>query len=304
MPYARLPSDRMNLRKSFLLSAVALLVLLLAAPFLHAQEDVRSVQEELRRRSLYFGNVDGRESAELAEATKRYQRRKGFSPTGRPDHETLRSLGLMPRAAGEPPPKELNWPAEPVLKSDEKIDPVAVAKTLSEETGIAPASVIPDKVARRRGDLRRPRGRPSESQVAPDVSQATGANSPVITPENMTAFVKEYLAAMSSNDVKRELKFYADKVNYYHNGIIDRRIVEQTLRRYHARWPNRRYNTGPAIYYSRDARRGEITMIFRVIFTLKDGRQTVAGQTDNRFRISAATVDPRINSIEEKRIRR
>ena len=304
MAYGLRRSTEMKILKSGFVPALALFAFLLAAPLLPAQEDVRSVQEELRRRSLYFGNVDGRETAELAEATKRYQRRKGFAPTGKPDHDTLRSLGLVPRAPGDPPPKELNWPAEPVLKSDEKIDPIAVAKTLSEETGIAPAVVIPDKVARRRGDLSRARSRPSESPVVQNASQSTGANSPFVTPENMTAFVREYLAAMSSNDVKRELKFYADKVNYYDNGIVDRRIVEQTLRRYHSRWPTRRYKTGPAIHYSRNAARGEITIVFRVMFTLKDGRQKVAGQTENRFKISAATVDPRISSIEEKRIRR
>ena len=277
---------------------------LLAPGLLHAQDEVRSVQEELRRRSLYFGNVDGRESAELAEATKRYQRRKGFTATGKPDRETLRSLGLVPRTADEPPPKELNWPAEPVLKSDIKIDPVAVAKTLSEETGIAPASVIPDKVTRRRGDLARTRTRPPEDAAAArSVSRTSNTNNPFISTQNLTGFVAEYLTAMGTNDVKRELKFYADKVNYYHNGTIDRRIIEQTLRRYHARWPNRRYTTGAAISYNRNDKRGEITMIFRVRFTLKDGRRTVSGETDNRFRISAATVDPRIVSIEEKRVR-
>ena len=240
----------------------------------------------------------------MAEATKRYQRRKGFAATGKPDRETLRSLGLAPRTPDEPPPTELNWPAEPVLKSDIKIDPVAIARTLSEETGIAPASVVPDKVTRRRGDLARPRPRPAEDAAsARSVSRTSRTNSPFISPQNLTRFVGEYLAAMSSNDVKRQLKFYADKVNYYHNGTIDRRIIEQTLRRYHARWPNRRYATGAAISYSRNDKRGEITMIFRVRFTLKDGRQTVSGQTDNRFRISAATVDPRITSIEEKRVR-
>jgi peptidoglycan hydrolase-like protein with peptidoglycan-binding domain len=294
----------MNLRKSSLISAFALLAFLSSPSLLPAQDEVRSVQEELRRRSLYFGNVDGRESAELAEATRRYQRRKGFAATGKPDRETLRSLGLVPRAPNEPPPTELNWPAEPVLKSDLKIDPVAVAKTLSEETGIAPASVVPDKVTRRRGDLTRPRPRPPEDPAsARPVSRRSVTSSPFITPQNLTGFVGEYLTAMGSNDVKSELKFYADKVNYYHNGVIDRRIIEQTLRRYHARWPNRRYTTGAAISYSRNDKRAEIMMIFRVRFTLKDGRQTVSGQTDNRFRISAATVDPRIISIEEKRVR-
>jgi hypothetical protein len=248
--------------------------------------------------------VDGRESAELAEATRRYQRRKGFAATGRPDRDTLRSLGLVPRSPDEAPPKELHWPAEPVLKSDIKIDPVAVARTLSEETGIAPASVVPDKVTRRRGDLTRPRTRPPEDPAsARSVSRRSVTSSPFISTQNLTGFVGEYLAAMGSNDVKNELKFYADKVNYYHNGTIDRRIIEQTLRRYHARWPNRRYTTGAAVSYSRNDRRGEIMMIFRVNFTLKDGRRTVKGQTDNRFRISAATVDPRIISIEEKRVR-
>jgi hypothetical protein len=294
----------MNIPRLSLIRTFALLALLLSPSVLRAQDEVRSVQEELRRRSLYFGNVDGRESAELAEATKRYQRRKGFAATGKPDRETLRSLGLVPRTADEPPPKELNWPAEPVLKSDIKIDPVAVAQTLSEETGIAPASVIPDKVTRRRGNLTRPRARPPEDPaLARSVSRRSATSSPFITPQNLTGFIGEYLAAMGSNDVKNQLKFYADKVNYYHNGTIDRRIIEQTLRRYHARWPNRRYTTGAAISYSRNDRRGEITMIFRVRFTLKDGRRTVSGQTDNRFRISAATVDPRITSIEEKRVR-
>lgn len=294
----------MNILKSSLVPAFALLALLLSAPVLRAQDEVRSVQEELRRRSLYFGNVDGRESTELAEATKRYQRRKGFAATGKPDRDTLRSLGLTPRGPDEPPPKELDWPAEPVLKSDQKVDPVAIAKTLSEETGIAPASVIPDKVARRRGDLTRPRSRPSDGTPSvQNVSPTSNANSPFITEQNLTRFVADYLAAMGSNDVKRQLKFYADKVNYYHNGTIDRRIIEQTLRNYHARWPTRRYATGPAIYYNRNDKRGEILMTFRVGFTLKDGRQTIKGQTENRFRISAATVDPRITSIEEKRVR-
>ncbi|HSP45482.1 MAG TPA: peptidoglycan-binding domain-containing protein, partial [Chthoniobacterales bacterium] len=183
---------------------LVLLALFVAAAPLRAEDEIRSVQEELRRRSLYFGNVDGRESAELAEATKRYQRRKGFPASGKPDRDTLRSLGLVPRLPNEAPPKELNWPAGPVLKSDQKIDPVAVAKTLSEETGIAPASVVPEKVARRRSDLTRPRALPPQGPATvQNASPTTNASNPFITPERLTAFVGEYLAAMSSNDVKR-----------------------------------------------------------------------------------------------------
>lgn len=287
-----------------------IVALSLTSTLVRAQDEIRSVQEELRRRSLYFGNVDGRDSPELREATKRYQGRKGFATTGRPDRETLKSLGLVPRSPNEPPPPELNWPAEPVLQSDERIDPVAIAESLSQETGIAPASVVPKKVAQKRGvSSKGKRGRAAgrdQNDSAPVVATSAQRpkDSPYIEPQELARFASDYLAAMSSNDIKRQLKFYADKVNYYRNGEVDRRIVEQTLRRYHARWPTRRYTMGPAIRYRRITSRGEIVMTFPVSFTLRDGRRTVRGQTDNRLAIIAATVDPRIASISEERIRR
>jgi len=295
---------RMKLHRPHLLP-IALLALSLSGTALQAQDQTRSVQEELRRRSLYFGNVDGRDTAELQEATKRYQSRKGFASTGRTDRETLRSLGLVPRLANEAPPKELNWPDEPILQSDEKIDTVAIATSLSKETGIAPASVVSKTVAQRRG-VSSKRGTRNTSNAAPIVgaSQKRAANSPAIAPAELARFASDYLAAMSSNDVKRQLKFYADEVDYYRNGQIDRRIVEQTLRRYHARWPSRSYTMGRAIRYGRITPGGEIAMTFPVSFTLKDGGRTVKGETDNRLSISAATLDPRIASISEQRIRR
>ena len=293
------------MKKSVSSVVLVFVFFVLCAGVLRAQDDLRSVQEELRRRSLYFGDVNGRESAELQEATKRYQKRKGFAATGRPDRETLKSLGLVPRSPNEPAPQELAWPAEPVLPSDEKIDPVEVAGALNEETGIAPSAVVSKKMANRRGVLaQRPPTNSSAPATVPDPNLKRPANSPVIAPSALSRFVGDYFAAMSSNDIKRQLKFYADNVDYYRNGKIDRRIVEQTLRRYQARWPNRRYTMGTEIRYSPINSRGEIVMTFPVTFTLKDGRRTVKGSTDNRLAISAATLDPRIASISEQRIRR
>lgn len=288
--------------------SLPLIVLLLFTGIARAQDETRSVQEELRRRSLYFGDVNGRDSAELQEATKRYQRKKGFAASGRPDRETLKSLGLVPRGENEPPPTEVAWPQEPVLPSDEKVDPVEVAAALNEETGIKPSAVVPKQMAQRaRSESKRRRATAAASgqTVAPVAdSRQKVKNSPVIPPAELARFATDYFAAMSSNDIKRQLKFYADHVGYYQNGLIDRRIVEQTLRRYQTRWPNRHYTMGREVRYSPINTRGEIVMTFPVSFTLKDGRRTVRGQTDNRLAISAATADPRIASIAEQRIRR
>jgi hypothetical protein len=292
--------------KSPLLVLASFLLFALSTGALPAQDDVRSVQEELRRRDLYFGNVDGRDSAELQEATKRYQKRKGFAATGHPDRDTLRSLGLVPRSENESPPRELDWPTEPVLPSDEKVDPIVIADALSEETGIAATAIVPKK---RRGPAASSTKRSEIATAAAavpvvDSNQKTAASSPVITSDELLHFASDYFAAMGSNDIKRQLKFYADNVEYYRNGKIDRRIIEQTLRRYQIRWPKRRYKMGPQIRYSHINSRGEIVMTFPVSFTLKDGKRTVKGQTNNRLSISAATLDPRITSISEERIRR
>src|SRR3954453_10446092 len=111
-----------------------------------ADDLVRSAQEELRRRNLYFGDVDGRQSPELQEALKKYQKRKGFSASGREDPDTLRSLGLSPRSPNEPRPKEFEWPEEPVLKSDRKVDMVQEASELASTSCISAETLQPGPV--------------------------------------------------------------------------------------------------------------------------------------------------------------
>ena len=80
-----------------------------------ADEETRRVQEELRKRHLFFRDIDGRPSVEFTRAVKNYQQRKGFAQTGVTDDVTLYSLGI-----GEAPPAEgtNDLPDVPVLKSD------------------------------------------------------------------------------------------------------------------------------------------------------------------------------------------
>ena len=103
-------------RRSFLLF---FLFTLITRSAVLAGEETRQVQEELRKRHLYFRDIDGRESREYALALKRYQQRMGFAQTGVADDVTLYSLGI-----GEPPsPAEGsgNLPDVPVLKSDASV---------------------------------------------------------------------------------------------------------------------------------------------------------------------------------------
>ena len=97
-----------------------LILLCLLLGFLPAalgDEEVRRVQEELRKRNLYFGDINGQATSDLAVALKRYQTRKGFTPTGRIDEVTAYSLNV--RSAEETPSQtQPPLPDVPILKSD------------------------------------------------------------------------------------------------------------------------------------------------------------------------------------------
>ena len=219
------------------------LALLFSSVGLFADDRVRSTQEELRRRNVYFGNVDGRSSRELEQALKRYQARKGLATTGREDRETLRSLGIVTREQGEPVPKDLEWPEEPVLKSDEKLDVIAAAEEISTTSGVSMTSLVPNRSAavssrrttgRRQSRARAPAGHQRRRRVFPSAKMAPSN-------VNLTTYIRDYLKAVGRNRLEDELHFYADRVDYLGNGTVDRRIIEQSLRNYYQRWPKRRY---------------------------------------------------------------
>ena len=93
-----------------------LLLVLAASSVARADEQTRQVQEELRKRHLFFRDIDGKPSLEYANALKRYQTRQGFVVSGVADEMTLYSLGI-----GEPtsPAEGVGeLPNVPVLKSD------------------------------------------------------------------------------------------------------------------------------------------------------------------------------------------
>lgn len=121
-----------------------LLCALITRSAVFAGEETRQVQEELRKRHLFFRDIDGRESREYAMALKRYQQRMGFAQTGVADDVTLYSLGI-----GEPPsPAEGagNLPDVPVLKSDASVPdinrPPAPVPTKAQNAGDASKAEI------------------------------------------------------------------------------------------------------------------------------------------------------------------
>ncbi len=249
----------------------ALILLLLAGllwPGLALGDEVtRQVQEELRHRHLYYSDIDGRSTADLSAALKKYQERQGFSRTGIPDDETLRSLNIVnePAAPADSPVEPL--PDVPVLRSDSARQNHEI-KPPVQTVASAPANSVP----------------PSRAEVR--------------------EFVQKYFVACASPDVHDELEFYADRVDYFDHGTVDKAYIQNELAAYTQRWTRRSYQIGDSIAITPEHEK--VTAKFRVTFQVANGpaNRRAHGQTNDTFGITRrADGSLQIVSIAEARVK-
>ena len=228
-----------------------------------ADEETRQVQEELRKRHLFFRDIDGRQSQEYSMALRRYQQRQGFAQTGYADDVTLYSLGIGEAA----PPAEgaRDLPDVPVLKSD---------AALHEPRPTRPPV-------------------PTKAQNASDVAKAEIRN-----------FLRRYFDAGQSPNPDDELAFYAERVEYFDHGVVDRPYIRNELAVYDQRWPSRKYDLGDSL---RVARIGNNTIVkIRVAFDVANPEQSrkANGRTDETIHLAKRGDSLEIVSIKEARVRR
>lgn len=226
-------------------------------------EETRQVQEELRKRHLFFRDIDGRPSAEYAIAIKRYQQRMGFAQTGVADDFTLYSLGIGETA----PPAEgaTNLPDVPVLKSDTSVP----------ETKSASPPV------------------PTKAETAGDV-----------TKEEIRTFLRRYFDACQSPNPDDELTFYADRVEYFDHGAVEKSYIRNELAVYDQRWPSRKYTLGDSVRVNRVGNNtvAKVRVAFNVANNERNRR--ASGRTDDVFNLSKRGDSLQIISVKEARVRR
>src|SRR5256714_7306176 len=262
------------------LLTIMVLVALPLSGLARADETVRQVQEELRKRNLYFGNIDGQSSAVFVDALKRYQARKGFAVTGEVDRDTATSLHLETTAAAT----VASLPDVPVLKSDT-------------------ASALPES---QRLALQR------EAEAKPDLTPTPPppAESPPpgqdLNPERVNKFVRDYLRDAESTDVAKQVNYYAFPVRYFDDGNVPREFVTKDTSNYVKRWPKRKYTlVGPVTFFatSNDA---ETNVEFTIAFELRRPGRSIknkaVGRTRNWWTLRGNGDDLKIVAIREARV--
>ena len=258
-----------------------------AASPARADESTRRLQEELRRRHLYFGDIDGQLTEETAKALRQYQARKGLTPSGAADDGTLATLGLQGDGSARAPVTPL--PDIPVLKSDlaraqNAADRAFLEKLDAEEKALASAEAPePD----------------AEIPATPPPPVAAGPEAALAAAEQ---FIREYLAAAQAEDPARELDFYGAQLDYFDHGVVTQQFVEKDVRRYYQRWPERKF-TLLEVRASAGRTPEEALVKFRIRFDLKSPRESAAGQTDNTFRVRRTPDGLKLIGMRERRVR-
>jgi peptidoglycan hydrolase-like protein with peptidoglycan-binding domain len=256
---------RFNYVKRFFSVFTVVLSLWLAATA-GADDNVREVQTKLRDGGFYFGEIDGAFSSDLAAALSRYQIRNGLPITGQLDVETGKSLGAKPTVKASP--------ADPARTS---------------ETWRKLRNGDEHFLAKRKANAK-PTPPPSTSGSANEKPQAAApvystndtdnaSSAPDMSTDRLRDYVAAFVLAGLDPQVGAETAFFAHRVNYYDDGIMDRSKIEHDLKRYDARWPERKFRLdGDITVDHQGGTRMRVTFPLR--YELRNGAKHSSGKID------------------------
>lgn len=286
----------------FLLVFSSSLLPFAAATTSRADDVVRGTQEELRKRNLYFGDIDGVLNRGTIGALKRYQERKRLAVTGELDAETLRSLDVPAPSGSEP------LPETPVLRSDlARPSPAA-----GESVILAEEAPAPDPSVDGRNASSRPLARGIPQTVGTDASPTipVPAASPgaapeagILTPAAVRAYLENYLRDGSTNSLSAEMGYYAEQVDYFDYGPTGRDYMRRDINSYYKRWPERHYELIGPVTVSAGARPGETVARFQLRFRYRGPAHRASGRTENVYTLKVTGADGvRIVGMKETRM--
>jgi peptidoglycan hydrolase-like protein with peptidoglycan-binding domain len=248
-------------------------------------DNVRAVQMKLRDGGLYFGEIDGAYSSELAAALGRYQIRNGLPITGQLDVETSKALGAKP-AVATPSRNDSTRTSETwqrLRKSDQQfpgtMEQLATPAASPSISGNEPAAAnTPTNITAR-----------TPSSPASDISE-----------ERLRDYVGAFVLAGLDPQVGAEAAFFADRVQYYGDGMMDREKIRQDLQRYNARWPQRKFwLAGDITVEPQSDKRVRVT--FPLKYELRRGGKHASGKVNKTLILEPTGDDLQIVAVNERK---
>jgi peptidoglycan hydrolase-like protein with peptidoglycan-binding domain len=259
-----------------------------------AEQNVRIVQEKLREAGLYFGEIDGAYSSELAAALGRYQIRNGLPITGQLDEETGKALSAKPAVtitANDRAKSSETWRR---LRAGEQRTP--------NNARVTPLPGVEPSQARVTSAQNSPAATDTTMQPeTPSVSSPSTNSSAVnISKERLRDYVGAFVLAGLDPHIGSETDFFADRVQYYDQGVFGREKIHKDLQRYATQWPDRRFwLDGDITVDGQNGNRVQVTFPLR--YDLRNGTKHSSGRINKTLVLEPAGNDFQIVAVNERR---
>ena len=188
-------------------------------------------------------------------------------------------------------------PKRQVVASPSPEAPVLRA-TEPEPQTVASPSRAPESVAQTTPSVA---ASPATAPVAENTPRKPTTSPAVnITTDRLRDYVGAFVLAGLDPRVGAEADFFADRVDYYNDGVISRDKVRQDLQRYAARWPERKFwLAGDITAEPQNGARVRVTFPLR--YDLRNGAKHSSGKIDKTLVLTPAGDDYEIVAVNERK---
>jgi peptidoglycan hydrolase-like protein with peptidoglycan-binding domain len=211
-------------------------------------ENLVRVQNRLKAEGLYFGDPTGVLDAQTKTALALYQIDHHLTVTGQLDAPTARELDASPQTPMfTPTPRQSPTPTG---------TPSATATPTPRATPSVTPTPTPTSIA----------------SPPPNVEQP-----PPMNPDSLRDYVEAFVQAGLARPVGSELKFFAERVDYFGAPNVARQRIKRDLVRYNRKWPHRRFWIDGDVQVERQSG-NEIKLLFPLRYELRNGSRHASGK--------------------------
>jgi peptidoglycan hydrolase-like protein with peptidoglycan-binding domain len=276
------------------------------AAAVRADDNVREVQTKLSDEGLYFGEVDGAYSPDFSAALTRYQVRRGLPITGQLDVETAEALGAKPAVGPSTAAAEQGSETWRRLRKHERrtstsawrSDTVATEKREGPSPGAEETSTETRSPSGPATTARTSTQTTEPAAVPPPTVVDTGSAAPEFSTERLRDYVAAFVLAGVEKNVGAEAEFFADRVEYYDQGTMDREKIREDLKRYDQRWPERHFWIAGAINVEPQSD-NRVRVTFPLGFKLRNANRNSSGKVNKTLVLERAGDDLQIVAVNE-----
>jgi hypothetical protein len=272
----------------------AVAISLSLAGSVRADDNVRAAQTKLSDEGMYFGEIDGAYSSDFSAALSRYQIRNGLPITGQLDAETSKALGAKPAVGPSTAATEQSSETWRRMRKRERRTSTKGRETSSPG---ADETTISGEVPRSASAATTPMS--SESTQPASAPPATGSADEFST-DRLRDYVAAFVLAGLDKNVGAEAEFFADRVEYYDQGVMDREKIREDLKRYDERWPQRHFWVAGKINIEPQSE-NRVRVTFPLGFKLRNGNRTSTGKVNKTLVLEPTGYDLQIVAVNERK---